>query len=71
MNEAYGQPRGVAGPFAWGRGSCLELVCSRDSWRDAWLSAEAQDGEEQLIDIMDRINAWDPAPSVSDPLTGK
>lgn len=60
-----------AGPFAWGRGSCLELVCSRDSWRDAWLSAEAQDGEEQLVDIMDRINAWDPAPSVRDSLTGK
>lgn len=55
-----------AGPFAWGKGSCLELVFARDAWRDAWLRAEDQDGQEQLADILDRPNAWDPSPSVAE-----
>lgn len=55
----------LAGPFAWGKGSCLELVFARDVWRDAWLRAEDQDGQEQLADILDRPNAWDPSPSVA------
>lgn len=53
-----------AGPFAWGRGSCLELVFARDPWRDAWLTAEEEDAQEQLGDILDRLNAWDASPSV-------
>ena len=52
------------GPFAWGRGSCLELIFSRDAWRDAWLKAESEDAQEQLQDILDRLNAWDASPSV-------
>ena len=55
-----------AGPFAWGKGSCLELVFARDAWRDAWLRAEDQDGQEQLIDILERPNAWGPSPSVAE-----
>ena len=55
-----------AGPFAWGKGSCLELVFARDAWRDGWLRAEDQDGQEQLADILDRPNAWDPSPSVAE-----
>ena len=61
------QTRGMwchAGPFAWGRGSCLELVFARDPWRDAWLTAEEEDAQEQLGDILDRLNAWDASPSV-------
>lgn len=54
------------GPFAWGKGSCLELVFARDAWQDAWLRAEDQDGQEQLADILDRPNAWDPSPSVAE-----
>lgn len=54
-----------AGPFAWGRGSCLELVFARDSWRDAWLQAEAADAQEQLQDILDRLGIWDASPSVN------
>ena len=56
----------LAGPFAWGKGSCLELVFARDAWRDAWFRAEDQDGQEQLADILDRPNAWDPSPSVAE-----
>ncbi len=51
------QTRGMlchAGPFAWGRGSCL----------DAWLTAEEEDAQEQLGDILDRLNAWDASSSV-------
>lgn len=58
--------RQLAGPFAWGKGSCLELVFARDAWRDAWLRAEDQDGQEQLIDILERPNAWGPSPSVAE-----
>ena len=54
------------GPFAWGRGSCLELVFAREAWRDAWLRAEEEDGQEQLNDILNSMNAWDASPSVVD-----
>ena len=57
--------RPAAGPFAWGKGSCLELAFARQTWQDAWLRAEDQDGQEQLADILDRLNAWDPSPSVA------
>eukprot|EP00891_Asterochloris_glomerata_P000268 jgi/Astpho2/268/Aster-02159 len=51
------------GPHLWAEGSCLEVICERDTWQQPWLAAEEAEARKQLQESLDAESAWEPAQS--------
>lgn len=41
----------AAGPHLWAEGSCLEVICERDTWQQPWLAAEEAEARKQLQEV--------------------
>ena len=41
----------AAGPHLWAEGSCLEVICERDTWQQPWFAAEEAEARKQLQEV--------------------